>query len=617
MTDAIGPIFSGGGFETIELTENGEGYTILYLPDKNNQKLQQEGKPPVYYWVSSQVRLARHAENGDFKFSLTHYSGDPNPTDNEGIGVGGMISFTTTIAYPPSVLKGSQEKLLERFKGSDKQYWGWTTSATPEFRIVPITSNATSILGNENGWRLDGEGPGNVTGGENAFFGMLDALHSELLWSGFHGGTSPIAIQQILQIPVWTEKLNLKITGKWSRIYNHFSTHLSAGGWYWSVDIQRVFNDLRVSGGIKVELQVDGTMPGADEMQKLMEQHQELILKQFMDQASKIIFEPAPPKAESAKATRGRNFWGFGGGFALKQVWDQTQVDLDYEETIEFRYNKEFPISSSLEGLRTIIQTNPDEEKKYFIRNYLDLVKLVPIIVKPVINWPQPENHFAGEPVAFASVQIGYPMEEGSIHWEPQVFEKGGSTSWEPQIVRKRKTDVLNPPQNWEPDKIFIKRKLHLVESPSADEFQMIFVEKNDVDLDPGDQGTLTNEQTFDVRADHVGMLEVGPIVLGVEIPGPTWMIEVEFQALGNTHDGNERPVTKMMWKYESKDQTGYWKIYTGQLDYKPEFKYRVRVIEKGVLGEASGSEWQGEWERCVGNGPLVIKVPNRLPIPV
>lgn len=45
MTDAIGPIFSGGGFETIELTENGEGYTILYLPDKNNQKLQQEGKP--------------------------------------------------------------------------------------------------------------------------------------------------------------------------------------------------------------------------------------------------------------------------------------------------------------------------------------------------------------------------------------------------------------------------------------------------------------------------------------------------------------------------------------------------------------------------------------------
>ena len=46
------------------------------------------------------------------------------------------------------------------------------------------------------------------------------------------------------------------------------------------------------------------------------------------------------------------------------------------------------------------------------------------------------------------------------------------------------------------------------------------------------------------------------------------------------TSDGRERLVTKMLWKYETRNTEGLWKIYTGQKDYKPLYRYRVHVIE-------------------------------------
>ncbi|TXR64503.1 hypothetical protein [Bacillus sp. AR18-7] len=617
MTDAIGPIFTGGGFETFEINENGEGYKILYLPDKNNHKLQQEGKPPVYYWVPGSVRLARNEVTGEYEFRHLHYVGNPDPFSGVPVA-GGHVSFTTTVSYPPSVLKSSQDKLLERFRGSDKQYWGWTTSVTPEFRIAPITNNVTSLQGNEKGWLLDGEGPGNIIGGENAYSGMLDALHSELIWAGFHGTSSPINIEQLLQIPVWTETLNLKITGEWRRIFEHFSSHASGHGWFWASDIQTEFNNLIVNGGIKVEIKVDGTIPGADEMRKLMEQHQELIIKQFMDQATKMIFEPAPPTVEPARATK-RGFWGFGGGFAVKLRRDITNLMLNYEETLDFKYNKEFPISSTLEGFYNHIKNDPSKEQKYFERVILgELSAIIPLIVVPVVKWPDPEKNFAGEPVAFLSAQIGYPSTDGVVSYNRTVvFEKGSPNIWSPDktnpIIRKKMSEVTNPPQDWTADKVYIKRKLHFMEPPSVTDFPFtrIFVERNEIDLDP-DIGTLTNEYNIELRVDHVGVLDVGPIVLGSDIANERQIVEVEFQALGKTFDGQERPITKIKWDYKTKDSEGYWKIYTGQFDYKPLYQYRVRVIEKAVIGENNGTEWQGPWEDCSGNGPLILKIPNK-----
>ena len=236
MADAVGPVFTGGFEEFVVTGDAGEQYTILYLPDRNNDLLQREGKAPVYYWVPGTVRLARFGDTGDFKFRHIHFVGVLNENVHVGVEgqaevVGGLLSFTTTSRYPTSVLQQAEQQLLRKFRGDDDRYWGWRTQAAPMFRIAPIRSNITAITnlapgsdgtapaenigggspatggtppssmirradlnrqvvhGRANNisnldawaWELQGQGPGSVTGGENAYAGLIGALPSELV----------------------------------------------------------------------------------------------------------------------------------------------------------------------------------------------------------------------------------------------------------------------------------------------------------------------------------------------------------------------------------------------------------------------------------------------------
>ncbi|MES2459303.1 MAG: hypothetical protein V4671_01880, partial [Armatimonadota bacterium] len=66
MAQAIGPVMVGGFEEFVIQDETGEKYQILFLPDRNNDELQNEGKPPIYYWVPGTVRMARKGDTGDY-----------------------------------------------------------------------------------------------------------------------------------------------------------------------------------------------------------------------------------------------------------------------------------------------------------------------------------------------------------------------------------------------------------------------------------------------------------------------------------------------------------------------------------------------------------------------
>ena len=55
----------------------------------------------------------------------------------------------------------------------------------------------------------------------------------------------------------------------------------------------------------------------------------------------------------------------------------------------------------------------------------------------------------------------------------------------------KKKDEVANPPAGWEPDRTFVKRSVHFGEPPNETEnpFVRVSIEKNVVDLDPGESG--------------------------------------------------------------------------------------------------------------------------------
>lgn len=467
-------------------------------------------------------------------------------------------------------------------------------------------------------FKLQGQGPGSVTGGENAYAGLMGAYPSEIIWAGFHGGYSPIAVAQHMVMPMWSQEIYLKITGNWDRVFQHFSAAAQGRYLWFGGDVQAEFNNLRISGGIKVEVMVDGTTPEGAEMEKAINQRIDLVTQQFMAQAMKVIFEPAQPSVAPAQAPSGGLFsslFGFGAGLALKYRRDEQNLDLFYEETRHFRYNQSNTISSTFEGFYNEMKRDPDAGRKYFTRLVLgQLSRKVTRIVKPVVNWPDPARAWVGEPVAFLSAQIGYPGTDGTPQWKSTVFQStdtGDATTFQPAFAQLEESEVADAPDGWEPDKTFVRRKVHLKEAPGlTDDLHVrIVVERNEIELDPGEHGTLTNDQVLEVRADSVGKLEVGPITLDMVLEDAKQIAEVEFMALGQTLDGTQRPVVRFSWSHADQDQPRLYEIFTGDLEYVPLYRYRVTCTVKGTF-TTRGMSWMGPWVDGNGNGPLMVRVP-------
>lgn len=461
---------------------------------------------------------------------------------------------------------------------------------------------------------LAGSGPGSVTPfAENAFSGLLGSYPAAMVYSSFHGGQSAITVWQILQLKVWSPICEIRIRGDWSRIQDHFSAAAHAGGWFWSADIKAEFNSMRQNGTIESEILVDSTLPNAEKIQEMMEKRSDLVFQKFLDQANKVIFEPAPYDEKAAEASGG--FLGLGGGGAVKLRRDRVDLHLEFHEKRQMAYLQPNPISGQLEGMYDEIKANPDAEKKYFQKVFLDdWNRSVTRVFKPVVNWPDPAKKWVGQPVAFLSAQVGYPDTEGNLQWTGHMFQASDKPddNWRVKMTMKRKDEVENPPAGWEPDKTFIKRQVHFGEPPNETEnpFVRVSIEKNVVDLDPGDAGVPLNLVNNEIRVDNVGGINCGPIFLGADLENDKQIVEVSFQADGKTEDGKDRAPVTFSWRFGDQAEPRYWMVYTGDPDYLPKFKYQVRVLVKGSIF-TKGQEWIGPWQQASGNGPIMLTVPT------
>ena len=726
MADAVGPVWAGGFQETVGTGQSGL-YTILWLPDKHNDDLQKDNKPPVYYWMPNTVRIARDPATGDFKFHLVHFEGvlnqqssiDAAPTADGSTPTqisGGVLTVSTTASPPDDVLQASQNQLIERFRGKDKKYWGWNTSVTPEFRPMEISANVTSLTnlsptatgsvpnsggsagggttggaGGKGGapppsggagkpaggaaaggggaapadgaagdgtatgtrslrsirslptapvlasprtitynpvkfrgpsnldmwyWNLQGQGPGNLDLlGENAFSGLVGSLPAALLWNGFKGVYSPIVVRQDIKFPVWSEVVHLKMDGNWKRIFDGFSSELKGHYLFFSADIKVAYKKLVADGTIKIDLEIDTTVPGSAEMAKEIEKREDLILQKFMDAAQEMIFKPMPPD-DPAKASDGPPGSPWGVGLALSYDHQETNLNLHYDEVIDERFFMQSVVSGALEGFYNEIKKDPKSKDKYFTTLYLDdWDRKVSRVFKAVCNWSSPTKSWVGEPVAFMSAQVGYPAVDGSLEWNGNIFQPTDSpgSHWEIAMARKNLEDVTGPPAGWTPDKTFIKRQLHMLEPASdADSpYAHIQVEKDPIDLDGADpNGLLLDDLNLAVRANIAGVLSVGPIRLNKHLTDSNQMVEVTFQALGQDDNGYDRAPSTFLWTQADQTTDRWFMVYTGQQKFFPRYQYQVHAFVQGGLLTDSGLEWMGPWVQVVGNGPCIVKVP-------
>ncbi|MEZ4870190.1 MAG: hypothetical protein R3C14_53165 [Caldilineaceae bacterium] len=675
-TDLIGPVFTGA-FEIIQAGEGNEMYRILYLPDKNNDQRRREGLAQAYYWMPDKVRIARKGDTGDYKFHLLHFEGVRSGETHVGVDgnqevTGGVLALTTTMSPPLSVLQQAHQQLITKLRADDRPYWALgqpephigpipiavSTAAlsnlapnqdgtlpsdsgmtgggapgapgAPRSRFAPqlpalprtITPRETTSRSNLDMWfaQLNGQGPSGIDpAAEKAYTAFLGSIPTAILWQSFHGAYSSVMVTHTMGLKVWSQNLHIVIRGNWDRIFQHFSAAAQGRAWWFSADIKAEFNNLRISGGIEVELTIDGTTPQGDALREAANKRIDLIIDKFMQQAQKFIFEPAPPDVKPAEAGSGgllSGLFGWGGGFALKYRRDEQRLNLKYEETVNERYLMQHVISSSLEGFYNEIKADPANEQKYFSTLYLDdWERKVTRIVKPIANWPNAAQRWVGDPVEYLGVQVGYPATNGTIQWAGQVFQNGGAnntTTWQPAMAMKRAEDVVNAPAGWTPDKTFIKRSVHLQEPPGETDnpFMRVLVERNVIELDPEPNGTLSNDINVEVRADSAGKLELGPLSLNVDLESAKQIVELEVKALGKTLDGNERPVVRFTYRYEDQTEARYFEIFTGDPTFLPQYQYRVHVVVKGTIF-SKGMEWWGPWVDGAGNGPIMISVPT------
>lgn len=669
MATPIGPLFAAGNQVITK-----SGHTISYWPDAHNEMLQRAGQAPIYYWLPEQVTLAKK-DNGDYKFGMVHFVGirshdttvGESSDDNE--VAGGLLTFSTVAAPPADVLNEAHQQLTDFVRNNSNPLWAYTSRLTPQFIFVPIVDNncvlSNTLPGADGGVpaatpgksgmagappvisalrsapparamprsvpmsyrgsnidpmyvRLDGQGKGTIDpNADKPFSALLGSIPAAVVYNGFHMGTAPMFVTENMQVRVVSPMMTIDIIGDWDRIQRHFSAAAHAGGLIWSADVKVQFDSMRQSGDIEVHTFVDQSLPGAQQLQDYMDKRSDLVFNKFMDAAKQVIFDPAPfneQPAEASSGLLGGIFGGFGGALKVRQ--QETHLHLEYHETKEMAYLQPYQVNGTLDGIADAIKADPTKEKVYFTNvDLTDWDRKVSRIVKPVVNWPDPAQKWVGEPVAFISVQTGYPNAQGALEWDGHVFgaADGANAQWNMAVAMKQATDVTNAPAGWAPDKLFLKRQIHFTEPPSEfdNPFARVQVEKNIVDLDPTDLGTPDNNITVEVRVEEAGTLSVGPICLGATLTDNTQYVEVTMQALGKRDDGNDRDPVKFTFKYDDQDQPRYWLVYTGQKDFVPKFQYQVRVVVKGTLF-SHGQEWSTKTPISTGgSGGLMITVPT------
>jgi hypothetical protein len=673
MVEPIGAIDSGH-VEEVVVTEGGVDYMFAWFADANNEDLQREGKPPKFWRVPKTLRMARDPSSGDYMFRLLHYVGVRDEATHIGDTrdlAGGRLAFTVTTDPPQGVVEKAQEKLRQRLREQNPggKYWRifGRNADNPNFGLVPMSNVRVNVSnlgideqsGNTDAderalpgvprtrlkdrsrpipesrlaerdmrddmsdllWaQLDGEGEAGGLGGPVSVAGNISSDLAGVLWKDFEtGSSSTVTTYMTGDLELYFPAMELTITGDWQDTFDHFSAAASGRKWWFAADIEVEVEKLMTQGTLDVDLTIDGTKPGADKLDEYVNKRIEFISKQFMEQAKKKIFEPAPPNVKPAKANAKGGFLAglFGSGaFSLKKKYVERNLELEYHETRQVKYLKRHRIDGQLKGMYDEIQKDPEAKQKYFVRiDLTDWARKVHRVFTPVANWPSPEKAYVGDPVAAIFVSAGYPNADGNVDWNGRKFTADGPEDWTFEVARKEMEQVTNPPEGWSPEDTWVRRRiiLEVPEGENENRFVKQYVEKREVDLDPP-EGTLTSDLQLAARVDSVGKFELGPIKPFVNLEQGQ-SIELELQPKGQTEAGEERPVTRYVWTGADMDTEtlaltpGYYERYTGDAETVPSYRYRVTVRTMGSIF-SRGEQWTGPWEDLDGNGELLFSVP-------
>lgn len=646
-----GPIWLGNSMPTIETSdeEDGSTYRIQWLPDRNNQKLREAGKPMKFYYRPMQPRLVRR-DGGHFIFHLQEFSGVMDPTKNIGEDgfselAGGLLTFTSTLGPPQKVLNRSFEALKKQLTVDESNpLLFWKDDSTPPIQVgpVPLHENKTVLheLRPENkGSNGNGAGPapwafeiqgteaGGTTNveGSNAFSVMLGSRPVQMLKASAERGSSQITLENRVKYRVWSLVTHIRITGTWDSVFKHFSAHLKGSvGPFSPLDMRRITDKLVQESDIEVEINhgsidikqqqnYEKTADAiADNIRKMVEDK----LKDATKAATESMKEE-PAKTEGPENSGNRGLWGIARGFlfgskpqlglALKSRKQEFKGSFEYKKEINKQVLRDDILSSQMEGLFDEISENDEAHDRYFSKVFFEEgFRKVHVVARANANWQ--ENGKAGDPIDSVNLQVGYPDSEGNLNWKSAARFKENEAqkkfSAEPSVVswtpntknRLYAFDFTRHESEDRPnEQVHLKKMIRFKESPDVAVEELVETEETDTHV-------------VEVRADSAGHLNVGPISLDMPIGKDNDQIQVKVMVKTPTFG---EKVFSFDHTNENKERN-YSVWYASEEEIEP-YEYKVEAIVKGRRFGQQAIRWEGEWQEQTGSGALVAEIP---PVP-
>lgn len=630
-----GPIWVGGELTVITEDEEGQSYSVMWLPDKNNDKLREANEPMIFYYLLDRSRIAKDAD-GHYKFHLQKFSGVMD--DDKNIGdtgyaeiAGGYLNFTTTSKIPEEVMVKLKEKFKDKIEGQYNNHpllkFVRNDMPEPNFRPAPITESLTKLHkisrdknssedseeSNQNnnedipawGWDLEGEGKGSLNPvGTNAFSAMLGQFPVQLIEGAAESGESNITIENHVTYNVWAPVASVEIEGDWEAVFTHLSAAYSGGAFFTKADLQGEIENMEKEGAIEVKVEYNEAFVGDEEADKY-ENAADEIAEQFISIAEESILQKETPDVESASANGSR--WFPSRKFSMKAQYNKESLSLNYSKKIDKKIERKSVQRTTLTGLFDELKENEEARKRYFSNVYLEEgFQKVHVVATCNANWESEENE--GDPINQVQLEVGYPDSNGNIVWkstaryrdEPvdgELSDNGAPAMWTESTkdriyvfdFSKREEGEL---EDRDPEEIEVRETISFKENPR------VIVEETT-------RKKKTTDHNLEVRAETAGHLSVGPILLDRPLGNDQITVHVKVRA-----DGVPDKTFKFTNENENKESRYFDAWYESQEEIPP-YEYLVEVIVKGKNFTQKPLRWEGEWKENTGSGPLEVAIPN------
>lgn len=252
---------------------------------------------------------------------------------------GGILHFLCTFGLTQTELKEAEQELTRIDK--DGKIIGPVMFVSGQFYIISASAGEGGIFSR----RVVGTGKAPLLAGSEAAVSIaLTEEGSTLLMESFKKPTSDVSVQFLMTYQGLTPAYQALLTVDWDKVYNHKDFKAKVGNFLVSAQIQKIYDELREQGAIKLEVVGEDT-----KMDELLDTAYNTI--------TKMMFEAKPVKPEEmGQAQASTSSSRLGNLFGIAHFgYFQKQVNLSGKYTVDLtrrkRDQREVPLTGNIGGV--------------------------------------------------------------------------------------------------------------------------------------------------------------------------------------------------------------------------------------------------------------------------